>query len=74
MQSDAPIGGLVLLAALLHASWNAMLHGNGDRFLSMTWMSVAMQKRVPARMKQRCKQDETTNISIAEHARPEKKV
>lgn len=35
-------GGLVLLAALLHASWNAMLHGNEDRFLSMTWMSIAI--------------------------------
>ncbi|ASL46183.1 4-amino-4-deoxy-L-arabinose-phosphoundecaprenol flippase subunit ArnE [Burkholderia sp. AD24] len=35
-------GGFVLLAALLHASWNAMLHGNRDRFLSMTWMSVAI--------------------------------
>ena len=35
-------GGLVLLAALLHASWNAMLHGNSDRFLSMTWMSIAI--------------------------------
>src|ERR1700733_5795462 len=35
-------GGLVLIAALLHASWNAMLHGNRDRFLSMTWMSVAI--------------------------------
>lgn len=35
-------GGVVLLAALLHASWNAMLHGNRDRFLSMTWMSIAM--------------------------------
>lgn len=34
--------GLVLLAALLHASWNAMLHGNEDRFLSMTWMSIAI--------------------------------
>jgi drug/metabolite transporter (DMT)-like permease len=33
---------LVLLAALLHASWNAMLHGNRDRFLSMTWMSIAI--------------------------------
>ncbi|TGQ50270.1 EamA family transporter, partial [Mesorhizobium sp. M4B.F.Ca.ET.211.01.1.1] len=29
-------------AALLHASGNALLHGNGDRFLSMTWMSVAI--------------------------------
>ncbi|MFM0200731.1 DMT family transporter [Paraburkholderia fungorum] len=35
-------GGLVLFAALLHATWNAMLHGNGDRFLSMTVMSVAI--------------------------------
>jgi drug/metabolite transporter (DMT)-like permease len=35
-------GGLVLVAALLHASWNAMLHGNSDRFLSMTWMSIAI--------------------------------
>jgi drug/metabolite transporter (DMT)-like permease len=35
-------GGFVLLAALLHASWNAMLHGNGDRLLSMTWMSIAI--------------------------------
>lgn len=35
-------GGAVLLAAVLHASWNAMLHGNRDRFWSMTWMSVAM--------------------------------
>ncbi|TDV15630.1 DMT family transporter [Paraburkholderia caballeronis] len=35
-------GGVVLVAALLHASWNAMLHGNRDRFLSMTWMSIAI--------------------------------
>ncbi|SAK60738.1 multidrug DMT transporter permease [Caballeronia fortuita] len=35
-------GGVVLLAAVLHASWNAMLHGNRDRFLSMTWMSIAI--------------------------------
>ena len=35
-------GGLVLFAALLHASWNAVLHGNRDRFLSMTWMSIAI--------------------------------
>ncbi|OLL31885.1 EamA family transporter [Burkholderia sp. SRS-W-2-2016] len=35
-------GGVVLFAALLHASWNALLHGNRDRFLSMTWMSVAI--------------------------------
>ncbi|QGZ63600.1 DMT family transporter [Paraburkholderia acidisoli] len=35
-------GVLVLFAALLHATWNAMLHGNRDRFLSMTWMSLAI--------------------------------
>jgi drug/metabolite transporter (DMT)-like permease len=35
-------GGFVLVAALLHATWNAMLHGNHDRFLSMTWMSIAI--------------------------------
>jgi drug/metabolite transporter (DMT)-like permease len=35
-------GGLVLVAAVLHASWNALLHGNRDRFLSMTWMSIAI--------------------------------
>jgi drug/metabolite transporter (DMT)-like permease len=35
-------GGFVLLAAVLHASWNALLHGNRDRFLSMTWMSIAI--------------------------------
>ncbi|WP_343654344.1 DMT family transporter [Paraburkholderia caribensis] len=35
-------GGIVLFAALLHASWNALLHGNHDRFLSMTWMSIAI--------------------------------
>ncbi|WP_420991972.1 EamA family transporter [Cupriavidus sp. 30B13] len=40
MLSDT--GGIVLLAALLHASWNALLHGNRDRFLSMTWMSIAI--------------------------------
>jgi drug/metabolite transporter (DMT)-like permease len=36
------VGGFVLLAALLHATWNAMLHGNEDRFLSMTWMSICI--------------------------------
>ena len=35
-------GGFVLLAAPLPASWNAMLHSNRDRFLSMTWMSIAI--------------------------------
>ncbi len=33
-------GGLVLLAAVLHAGWNAMLHGNRDRHLSMAWMGL----------------------------------
>ncbi len=35
-------GGIVLFAAMLHASWNALLHGNRDRFMSMTWMSIAI--------------------------------
>lgn len=34
--------GCVLFAALLHATWNAMIHGNRDRFLSMTWMSIGI--------------------------------
>jgi drug/metabolite transporter (DMT)-like permease len=36
------VGGLVLFAALLHATWNALLHGNRDRFRSMTWMSIGI--------------------------------
>ncbi|CAM2156267.1 EamA-like transporter family protein [Pararobbsia alpina] len=35
-------GGFVLFAAMLHASWNAILHGNRDRFLSMTWIGIAI--------------------------------
>jgi drug/metabolite transporter (DMT)-like permease len=35
-------GGIVLFGAMLHASWNAVLHGNRDRSLSMTWMSIAI--------------------------------
>jgi drug/metabolite transporter (DMT)-like permease len=35
-------GAIVLVAALLHATWNAMLHGNRDRFLSLTWMSICI--------------------------------
>jgi drug/metabolite transporter (DMT)-like permease len=35
-------GGLVLFAALLHAGWNALLHGHRDRFVSMTWIATAM--------------------------------
>ena len=33
---------LVLLAAALHASWNALLRGGGDRLWSMTVMCVAV--------------------------------
>ena len=36
------VGALVLLAALMHAGWNAMLHGSKDRYLSMSWMCLAM--------------------------------
>lgn len=35
------IAGLVLLAAALHASWNALLKGGGDGFWSMTVMGIA---------------------------------
>jgi len=38
----AHTSALVLFAALLHASWNALLHGTRDRFLAMTWMSMAI--------------------------------
>jgi drug/metabolite transporter (DMT)-like permease len=34
--------GIVLVAAVLHASWNAILHGNRDRSLSMAWMSISI--------------------------------
>lgn len=34
--------GLVLFAALLHASWNALLRGGADRLWSMTMMCVAV--------------------------------
>lgn len=33
---------IVLLAALLHASWNALLRAGGDRFWSMTIMCIAI--------------------------------
>lgn len=36
------VGAFVLLAALLHAGWNAMLHGSRDRYLSMAWMCIGM--------------------------------
>jgi len=36
------VGGFVLFAAILHATWNALLHGNQDRFRSMTWMSAGI--------------------------------
>ena len=32
--------GLVLMAALLHASWNALLKGSGDRAWTMTVMET----------------------------------
>ena len=35
------IAALVLFAALLHASWNAMLKGGGDGFWGMTVMGIA---------------------------------
>ena len=37
-----PILALVLFAALLHASWNALLRGGADRLWSMTIMCVAV--------------------------------
>ena len=36
------VSALVLFSALLHAAWNAILHGNPDRFLSMVWMSISI--------------------------------
>jgi drug/metabolite transporter (DMT)-like permease len=36
-----PIAAIVLFAALLHASWNALLKGTSDRLWSMTIMGVA---------------------------------
>lgn len=36
-----PIAALVLFAALLHASWNALLKGGGDGFWTMTVMGLA---------------------------------
>ena len=33
---------LVLFAALLHASWNALLRGGADRLWSMTVMCIAI--------------------------------
>lgn len=38
----AVASALVLLAALLHASWNALLRGGRDRFWTMTVMSIAI--------------------------------
>ena len=34
--------GLVMCAAILHAGWNAVLRGGGDRLWSMTLMMVAI--------------------------------
>jgi len=36
-----PISALVLFAALLHASWNALLKGGNDGFWAMTVMGIA---------------------------------
>jgi hypothetical protein len=36
-----PIAALVLFAALLHASWNALLKRGDDGFWSMTVMGIA---------------------------------
>ena len=36
-----PIAAIVLFAALLHASWNALLKGTSDRLWSMTIMGIA---------------------------------
>lgn len=33
---------IVLLAAVLHASWNALLRAGSDRFWSMTVMCIAI--------------------------------
>lgn len=38
---DASVVALVLLAALLHAGWNALLRGGEDRFWSMGVMNIA---------------------------------
>lgn len=35
------VAGLVLLSAVMHASWNALLKGGGDRLRSITVMSVS---------------------------------
>ena len=35
------VAGLVLFSAVLHASWNALLKGGGDRLRSITVMSLA---------------------------------
>ena len=37
-----PIAALVLFAAFLHASWNALLKGGSDRLWSMTIMGIAI--------------------------------
>lgn len=36
------VGLIVLLAALMHAGWNTMLHGSRDRYLSMSWICLGM--------------------------------
>jgi drug/metabolite transporter (DMT)-like permease len=38
--ATAALYGVVLLSAILHASWNALLKGAGDRLLTMVWMRL----------------------------------
>ncbi|MEC3916075.1 hypothetical protein [Nocardia sp. CDC160] len=38
---SAGVVGLVLVAAVLHAGWNALLHGGGDQLRMATLMSIA---------------------------------
>jgi len=41
MHMTLPVATLVLVAAMLHACWNALLKGGRDRFWSMTVMGIA---------------------------------
>lgn len=46
MPLELPVAALVLLAAVMHASWNALIKISGDRLLTMTF--VAFWPMVPA--------------------------
>ena len=39
MPLELNAAALVLLAAVMHASWNALVKGAGDRLLTMTFLS-----------------------------------